>query len=47
MKWGGNSHKAADKITKTLSKIFGVKGISVLITITAFALLSGAVHKWT
>lgn len=47
MKWGGYSNKAAEKLTETVGKIFGVKGLSILLSIGVFALLSGAIHKWT
>lgn len=46
MKWGGNSSKVADKLTKTIGNIFGAKGLSILLTIATFALLIGAVNKW-
>ncbi|MBS3791449.1 hypothetical protein KGY77_02210 [Candidatus Bipolaricaulota bacterium] len=46
MKWGEHSNKAAEKVTETLGKVFGVRGLSVLLTVGVFALLSGAIHKW-
>ena len=46
MKWGGHSNKAAEKLTEVIGKIFGAKGLSILLTIATFALLVGAVNKW-
>ncbi len=47
MKWGGYSNKAANKVTEAVSKVFGVRGLSILLSVVAFALLVGATHKWT
>lgn len=46
MKWGKNSNKAGEKLTQMIGKVFGVRGISILLGITAFALLVSAMHKW-
>ncbi|MCF7891338.1 hypothetical protein K9M78_08985 [Candidatus Bipolaricaulota bacterium] len=46
MKWGGSSNKAGEKLTELVGKAFGVRGLSILVTIAAFALLIGANHKW-
>ena len=46
MKWGKNSNKAGDKITEFVGKIFGAKGLSILLGISTFALLISAVSKW-
>ncbi|MBS3814611.1 hypothetical protein KGY63_04445 [Candidatus Bipolaricaulota bacterium] len=46
MKWGGTSNKAGEKVTKMVGKAFGVRGLSILVAIAAFALLIGASHKW-
>jgi hypothetical protein len=46
MKWGGNSNKAADKLTEAIGKIFGAKGLSILLSIATFALLVSAGVKW-
>ncbi len=46
MKWGSNSKNAGERLTKFISKIFGVKGVSVLLVIATFALLAGASFKW-
>jgi len=46
MKWGEDSDKTANKITELVGNVFGAKGISVLLSIAAFALLAGASFKW-
>ncbi len=46
MKWGGNSNKAGEKVTEFVGKVFGARGLSILVTIAAFALLVGAFNKW-
>ena len=46
MKWGGNSNKAGEKITELVGKVFGARGLSILLGISTFALLVGAIHKW-
>lgn len=46
MKWGEHSDKAANKITELVGKVFGVRGVSILLGIAAFALLAGAHVKW-
>jgi len=46
MKWGESSDKAANKITELVGNFFGAKGLSILLTITAFSLLAGAHIKW-
>lgn len=46
MKWGENSNKAGEKITELVGKVFGARGLSILLSITTFALLIGAIHKW-
>ena len=46
MKWGGISNKAGDKLTEAIGKVFGVKGLSILLSVTTFALLVSAVSKW-
>lgn len=46
MKWGGNSNKSGEKLTELIGKVFGVRGLTILLGISAFALLVGAVNKW-
>lgn len=46
MKWGGNSNKAGEKMTELVGKVFGVRGLSILLSIVAFSLLVGASQKW-
>ncbi|MFP4588385.1 MAG: hypothetical protein ACOCZX_02640 [Candidatus Bipolaricaulota bacterium] len=46
MKWGGNSEEAANKLTEALGNVIGTKGLYILITLAAFALLTGAPIKW-
>ena len=46
MKWGEHSDKAASKITELVGNVFGAKGVSILMSIAAFALLAGASFKW-
>lgn len=46
MKWGDNSKKSAEKLTETIGKFFGAKGLSILLGVTTFALLVSAVSKW-
>lgn len=46
MKWGEYSDKPAEKVTKFFSKIFGAKGLYILLVLAAFVLLSGADSKW-
>jgi len=42
MKWGTSS----DKMIKALSKVFGVRGLYILLALAALVLLSGASDKW-
>jgi hypothetical protein len=42
MKWGTSS----EKMIKALHKVFGVKGLYILLTLAALVLLSGASDKW-
>jgi hypothetical protein len=42
MKWGGYSEKAAERI----SKLFGGRGIYILLILAAFVMMSGASDKW-
>ncbi len=46
MKWGEHSDKAANKVTELVGNVFGAKGLSILLSITAFSLLAGATYKW-
>lgn len=46
MKWGGYSNEATEKFNKTLGKLFGAKGVSILLAIAVFSLLVGATSKW-
>ncbi len=46
MKWGGSSKKAGEKITEIVGKVFGARGLSILLGIATFALLVGAINKW-
>ena len=46
MKWGKNSKQVGDKLTQLVGKVFGAKGLSVLVSVSLFALLVSAMHKW-
>jgi len=46
MKWGGNSNKAGEKLTEVIGKFLGVKGLSILLGVSAFAFLVSAISKW-
>lgn len=46
MKWGKKSSKVGKKLTELVGKVFGVRGVSILLGIAVFALLVGANHKW-
>ncbi|MCF7876346.1 hypothetical protein K9M06_04745 [Candidatus Bipolaricaulota bacterium] len=46
MKWGENSNKAGEKVTELVGKVFGARGLSILLGIATFALLVGAISKW-
>jgi len=47
MKWGGSSEKAGKKVTEFVGKLFGAKGLSILLGVATFAFLVSAVSKWT
>jgi aconitase B len=44
MKWGGYPNKKVNKFT---GKILSVRGVSTLLALAAFVVLSGAAWKWT
>lgn len=46
MKWGEGSNKAGEKITDIVGKVFGARGLSILLGISIFALLVGGINKW-
>lgn len=45
MKWG-NSNKAGEKLTELVGNVFGTRGLTILLGISTFALLVGAINKW-
>ena len=46
MKWGKVSDKAVERVERFALKIFGAKGLYVLLALAALILLSGAGDKW-
>jgi len=46
MKWGEYSEKAADRVTNFALKIFGSRGLYILLVLAALVILSGAGDKW-
>ena len=46
MKWGDNSGKASKLIKKTIGRVVGNRGISMLLMVAALGLLAGASHTW-
>ncbi len=46
MKWGKVSDKAVERVERFTMKLFGAKGLYILLALAAFILLSGANDKW-
>lgn len=46
MKWGEYSENAADRVTNFALKIFGSRGLYILLVLAALVILSGAGDKW-
>jgi len=46
MKWGKVSEKAVERVERFALRVFGAKGLYILLVLAALILLSGAHDKW-
>jgi hypothetical protein len=46
MKWGNQTQKMENRVTKLLQRAISTKGFYILLVLTALVLLSGASEKW-
>ena len=46
MKWGKHSDKAVERVERFVARVFGVKGLYILLALAALLLLSSASDKW-
>ncbi len=47
MKWEGYNDKAAERVTKSITKVFGPRILYTLVTIATIAMVLVASNKWT
>ncbi|TVQ22766.1 MAG: hypothetical protein EA383_15120 [Spirochaetaceae bacterium] len=47
MKWEGYNDKAAERVTNSITKVFGPRILYTLVTIATIAMVLVANNKWT